>query len=74
MRIATILSDGNWKTIDEMKSVFLKNGWSFHNASQIAQLCRMTNGIQLRKVGIKSHLQYRMESRPAFERFMGIEV
>lgn len=74
MRLATVLADGNWKTIEEIKSIFLNHGWSFHNSAQLAQLCRMTSGIQIRKIGLSSHLQYRMQSRPAFEKFMGIEV
>tara|TARA_R110002167_G_scaffold118513_21_gene295196 strand:- start:858 stop:1082 length:225 start_codon:yes stop_codon:yes gene_type:complete len=74
MRIANILSDGKWKSTSEIKSVFLTNGWNFHNSAQLAQLCRMTSGIEIRKIGISSHIQYRMQSRSAFEKFMGIEV
>jgi len=74
MRIATVLADGRWKSIDEIKSYFIQQGWNFHNANQLATLCRMTSGIEIRKIGSKSHTQYRMQSRPAFEKFMGIEV
>ena len=74
MRIATVLADGEWKSVDEIKSYFIQHGWSFHNTVQIAQLCRMTTGIEIRKVGLVSHTQYRMQSRPAFEKFMGIEL
>ncbi len=74
MRIATVLADGEWKSIDEIKSVFLHHGWSFLNSHQLAQLCRMTTGIETRSVGLNSHIQYRMQSRPAFADFMGIEA
>ena len=74
MRIATVLADGEWKSADEIKECFIHHGWSFHNKAQLAQLCRMTTGIEVRKIGVKSHIQYRMESRPAFAKFMGIEA
>lgn len=60
MRIAAILADGKWKTVDEIKSIFILYGWSFLNTSQLARLCHKIQEIQRRNLGHNSHIQYRL--------------
>jgi len=49
---------------------FLDEGWSFINANQISTLCRITDGIEQRKMGNSKTVTYRLAKPDAFYDYM----
>ena len=49
---------------------FLDEGWSFINANQISTLCRITDGIEQRKMGNSNTVAYRLAKPDAFYDYM----
>ena len=70
MRIATVLSDGQWYSARAIMHHFLEQGWSFINANQISTLCRITEGIEQRKAGVEEAVTYRLSQPDAFYDYM----
>jgi hypothetical protein len=68
MRIAQVLADGQWKSSLEIMHRFCEEGWTFINVAQISTLCRITDGIEQRKIG--AYLTNRLNNPEAFYDYM----
>ena len=70
MRIAEVMADQRWYSSTVIKHRFLEKGWAFINSQQISTLCRITAGIESRKLSPGSEVEYRLNEPNAFSDYM----
>lgn len=74
MRIASVLADEQWHSVEDVKHRFLEEGWNFTSTHQLTMLLEKTAGIEKRFAGNSRRKLYRLNNRRAFNEFMLIDV